>query len=59
MWKPSNGYLKMRRYLTSRHPTERFVALENVGALAAFLCSPAARDSTGATIPIDGGWQAR
>ena len=48
-----------RRYLASRHPTERFVALENVGALAAFLCSPAAQDITGATLPIDGGWQAR
>lgn len=48
-----------QRYLTSRHPTERFVGLENVGALAAFLCSPAAQDITGATLPIDGGWQAR
>lgn len=47
------------RYLTSRHPTERFVALESVGALAAFLCSPAGQDITGATLPIDGGWQAR
>jgi 3-hydroxybutyrate dehydrogenase len=47
------------RYLAARHPTERFVGLENVGALAAFLCSPAARDITGATLPIDGGWQAR
>lgn len=46
-------------YLASRHPTQRFVGLENVGALAAFLCSPAARDITGATLPIDGGWQAR
>lgn len=47
------------RYVASRHPTERFVAPANVGALAVFLCSPAAKDITGATLPIDGGWQAR
>lgn len=47
------------RYAAARHPTERFVAPANVGALAVFLCSPAANDITGATLPIDGGWQAR
>ncbi|MFA6264194.1 MAG: SDR family oxidoreductase [Pseudolabrys sp.] len=48
-----------RRYVAVRHPTERFVEPANVGALAVFLCSPAAKDITGATLPIDGGWQAR
>jgi 3-hydroxybutyrate dehydrogenase len=43
-------------YLASRQPTRRFVALVAVGAMAAFLCSPAAQDITGATLPIDGGW---
>ncbi|MBS0248660.1 MAG: 3-hydroxybutyrate dehydrogenase [Proteobacteria bacterium] len=47
------------RYVAARHPTERFVEPDNVGAVAVFLCSPAARDITGATFPIDGGWQAR
>lgn len=47
-----------RDYLASRQPSRRFVAMENVGATAAFLCSPAAQDITGATIPIDGGWSA-
>ena len=47
------------RYAAARHPTERFVSPANVGALAVFLCSPAANDITGATLPIDGGWQAR
>jgi len=47
------------RYAAARHPTERFVASANVGALVVFLCSPAAKDITGATLPIDGGWQAR
>ncbi|MGE0260836.1 MAG: SDR family oxidoreductase [Alphaproteobacteria bacterium] len=48
-----------RRYVAERHPTKRFVAPANVGALAAFLCSPAGNDITGATFPIDGGWQAQ
>ena len=43
-------------YLATRQPTGRFVAMEAVGAMAAFLCSPAAQDITGTTLPIDGGW---
>ena len=43
-------------YLASRQPTGRFVAMEAVGAMAVFLCSQAAQDITGATLPIDGGW---
>lgn len=46
-------------YIASRHPTERFVALENVAAALLFLCSEAGADMTGVTLPIDGGWQAR
>jgi 3-hydroxybutyrate dehydrogenase len=46
-------------YIAPRHPTERFVALESVATLLVFLCSPAGQDVTGATLPIDGGWQAR
>jgi 3-hydroxybutyrate dehydrogenase len=45
-----------RNYLATRQPTGRFVAMEGVGAMAVFLCSQAARDITGATLPIDGGW---
>jgi 3-hydroxybutyrate dehydrogenase len=30
--------------------------MESVGALVAFLCSAAAQDITGASLPIDGGW---
>jgi 3-hydroxybutyrate dehydrogenase len=45
-----------RDYLSTRQPTGRFVAMEGVGAMAVFLCSQAARDITGATLPIDGGW---
>ena len=43
-------------YLASRQPTGRFVAMEAVGAMVGFLCSSAAQDITGATLPIDGGW---
>jgi 3-hydroxybutyrate dehydrogenase len=43
-------------YLATRQPSRRFVALESIGAMAVFLCSPAGQDITGATLPIDGGW---
>ena len=43
-------------YLGERQPSRRFVAMEAVGALVAFLCSATAQDITGATLPIDGGW---
>ena len=45
-----------RDYLTARQPTGRFVAMEAVGAMVVFLSSEAAKDITGATLPIDGGW---
>ena len=45
-----------RDYLAARQPNGRFVAMEGVGAMVVFLCSEAARDITGTTLPIDGGW---
>ena len=45
-------------FMASRQPSRRFVAMESVAALAAFLCGPASADITGAEIPIDGGWSA-
>ena len=39
-------------YLATRQPTGRFIAMEAVGAMAVFLCSPAAQDITGAS-PAD------
>jgi 3-hydroxybutyrate dehydrogenase len=47
-----------RDYLSSRQPNGRFTALESLGAMLVFLCSPAGQDITGATLPIDGGWAA-
>lgn len=48
----------IRDVLLAAQPTKRFVQAGQVGALAAFLCSPAAAEITGTAIPIDGGWTA-
>ncbi|MEM9682715.1 MAG: SDR family oxidoreductase [Pseudomonadota bacterium] len=45
-----------RTFLQGRQPTGRFIEPSQVGALIAFLCSDAAREITGASIPIDDGW---
>lgn len=47
-----------RDYVGERHPTGRFVEMTSVAAMAAFLCSPAGDDITGAVLPVDGGWTA-
>ena len=43
-------------YISSRHPTGRFVAMKSVESFAVFLCSEAGKDITGAVLPVDGGW---
>src|SRR5687767_9705251 len=45
--------------LLAAQPTKRFVAVEEVAGIAAFLCSPAAVSITGALLPVDGGWTAQ
>jgi len=43
-------------YLSERQPTQRFIPMDAVAAMVVFLCSAAANDITGASLPIDGGW---
>jgi 3-hydroxybutyrate dehydrogenase len=45
--------------LREKQPTEKFTTVEDIAALALFLCSPAASNITGASLPIDGGWTAQ
>jgi 3-hydroxybutyrate dehydrogenase len=47
-----------RELLLEKQPMERFTTPEQIGALAAFLCTEAAATITGAPLPIDGGWTA-
>jgi 3-hydroxybutyrate dehydrogenase len=49
----------IRDILLAPQPTRRFVTVEEVGALAVFLASDAARSITGTSLSVDGGWVAR
>ena len=45
--------------LLKAQPTKEFVTVDQVAALAVFLCSEAASQITGANISMDGGWTAQ
>jgi 3-hydroxybutyrate dehydrogenase len=47
-----------RDVLLAAQPTKEFVTVEEVAALALYLCSDAAKAITGANLSIDGGWTA-
>jgi 3-hydroxybutyrate dehydrogenase len=49
----------VRNVILASQPTKRFVEVDEVAALTAFLASPANRSITGAALSIDGGWVAR
>jgi 3-hydroxybutyrate dehydrogenase len=48
----------MNDVLLAAQPTKQFVSVEQVAALALFLCTDAAAQITGANISMDGGWTA-
>jgi 3-hydroxybutyrate dehydrogenase len=48
-----------RDLLRERQPSQQFVTVDQLAALAVFLCSDAAAQITGAAIPVDGGWTAQ
>jgi 3-hydroxybutyrate dehydrogenase len=48
-----------RDVLLAAQPTKKFVTVEEIAGLVAFLCSAQAASITGAVLPVDGGWTAQ
>jgi 3-hydroxybutyrate dehydrogenase len=48
----------IREVMLLRQPSREFATVEEIGGTALFLCSDAARQITGTTISVDGGWTA-
>jgi len=45
--------------LSEKQPSRRMSTPSDIGALALWLCSPAAHNVTGTALPVDGGWTAQ
>lgn len=43
-------------YLAERQPGGRFISMEAVAGMVAFLCGPNSREISGAALPVDSGW---
>lgn len=48
-----------QKLLSEKQPSKQFASPEEIGGLAVFLCSDAARQITGSSYSIDGGWTAQ
>lgn len=48
----------VKKVLLSNQPNKKFATVEEMGALAVFLCSDGGSSITGTAIPVDGGWVA-
>ncbi|GAB4576265.1 MAG: 3-hydroxybutyrate dehydrogenase [Rhodothalassiaceae bacterium] len=48
-----------RDVLLKAQPTKKFVSVDDLGALAVYLCGPHSESFNGAALPIDGGWTAQ
>jgi len=48
----------IREVMLLKQPTKQFATVEEIAGTAVFLCSAAARQITGTTISVDGGWTA-
>ena len=49
----------IEKVILLKQPIKDFVSVQDIGALAVFLASDAARMVTGSSIPIEGGWTAQ
>ena len=49
----------VQKIMLAGQPTRRFIGIDEVAALAAFLASDVAKSITGAMLSIDGGWTAQ
>lgn len=48
----------IEKVMLTEHATKEFTTIEQLSDLAVFLCSPAAKNITGTSLPVDGGWTA-
>jgi 3-hydroxybutyrate dehydrogenase len=48
----------IREVMLLRQPSRQFATVEEIGGTTVFLCSDAAKQITGTTISVDGGWTA-
>jgi 3-hydroxybutyrate dehydrogenase len=61
---PRRGRRRLQRgsqapLLAEKEPSLQFTTPEELGAMAVFMCSPAADNLRGAAINMDGGWAAQ